>query len=336
MKIFNAAAFFFIGIVTLTVENAGAQEKPVNNKSFSQLVLDNLKFQFPQLNEVPVEKLQLDSLVQIPNTGFSSGTVKFGTGVNQAILIEGDSKVYLLASPPINLLPSQELSAAKLKRLADEVRKVSESKALLEKAIVDAPVRGNVEAPITIVEFSDYQCPYCAKMATELTGLQKSDEKNTRLIVLQYPLEEIHAWARLAAVAAECASQQNTDGFWVLNDRFYSEQKTITDKNLLEKGTEYLADTSVDITQWKNCLMNAASPAHKKAQEKINQSLQVAKEMNVEYTPTLFINGKKYNGPTDMTEIRKRISSVLDESQRSDLTDTVERGIDKNLAFETK
>src|SRR5207248_3261 len=98
----------------------------------------------------------------------------------------------------------------------------------------DRPTLGPADAPVTIVEFADFECPYCAKAFSEIETLVNNTYKGkVRLIWKNFPIQG-HAWAEQAAIAAECVRQQNPQAFWTIAGDFYRDQSDITPQNLRE------------------------------------------------------------------------------------------------------
>src|SRR6185437_1577541 len=98
----------------------------------------------------------------------------------------------------------------------------------------DRATLGPASAPVTIIEFADFECPFCARAFSEVETLVNTTYKGkVRLIWKNYPLN-VHPWAEQAAIAAECARQQNPEAFWAFARSFYHDQSDITPQNLRE------------------------------------------------------------------------------------------------------
>ena len=171
---------------------------------------------------------------------------------------------------------------------------------LLEDAIAipvaGAPSLGPEKAKITLVEFSDFQCPYCAVAAPVFGALLKAYPDQVKLIFKQYPLE-IHDHALLAAAAALAAKQQNK--FWEMHDVMFANRHNLSREQLLvmAKGIGLnMAKFQADLD----------SPEIKKA---VEQDVRDGDDARVEGTPTLFINGQRYNGPLNATALK----AILDQ-----------------------
>jgi len=166
---------------------------------------------------------------------------------------------------------------------------------LLEPAVslsvAGSPSVGPANAAITLVEFSDFQCPYCAVAAPELHRVMRVFPQQIRLVFKQYPLE-IHPLAPLAAVAALAADRQGK--FWDMHDAMFARRHSLDRDGLIATAT----DIGLDITQFTSDL---DSPKVKAA---VDQDQREGDKVGIQGTPTLFINGQRYNGPLNLLALR--------------------------------
>ncbi|HUB83680.1 MAG TPA: thioredoxin domain-containing protein [Bryobacteraceae bacterium] len=152
------------------------------------------------------------------------------------------------------------------------------------------PVLGPAGAKVTIVEFSDFQCPYCALAVAKLNAVLKAYPKDVKLIYKQYPLE-IHSQAALAAEAALAAQKQGK--FWELHDAMYADRTHLTRQNILAMAGKIGLDMKRFQQDWD-------SPAVKQA---LAREQKQGDEAGVNGTPTIFIDGKRYNGELELDAI---------------------------------
>jgi predicted DsbA family dithiol-disulfide isomerase len=165
------------------------------------------------------------------------------------------------------------------------------------------PALGPHDAPVTIVEFSDFQCPYC-KRFNEILHDVSLDHENARVVFHHFPLVG-HAWARTAAQAAACAQMQSDDAFWSMHNKFFDGQAAINVENIKQKAAEYAQNSKLNIDQFKSCLDNDLSLGI------IFKDEDLASANNVTATPTLFINGKRVQGVKD----EKELLALIKEAQ---------------------
>jgi protein-disulfide isomerase len=173
---------------------------------------------------------------------------------------------------------------------------------LREEVASEGPSRGPVDARITIVEFSDFQCPYCLKIEPRLQQLLEKYPREVRLVYRQLPLSELHPDAMNAAKASVCANEQGK--FWPMHDALFANPKAV--------GVEQLQSTAarlrLDPQRFAACLDSAA------AAELIQKDTDVSNELAIPGTPGMFINGRFVYGAVSFQELE---SIVEDELQRT-------------------
>ncbi len=157
------------------------------------------------------------------------------------------------------------------------------AKKTLEKGIT-GPSRGPKNAPVTIVEFGDLQCPACKAAQPAIEGLIAS-EPDARFVFQNFPLE-MHNWAAKGAAYADCVAQASNDAFWKFIAKTYETQSDITAENADEKLTALAEGAGVKGADIAACAATPVTKAH------VDASLALGKSVNVTGTPTLFINGR--------------------------------------------
>ena len=145
--------------------------------------------------------------------------------------------------------------------------------------------RGPTNAPVTVVEFSDLQCPHC-KEAQPTVDKLLNDEPSVKFVFQQFPLPS-HEWAAKAAAYADCVGRSNSAAFWKFVNGAYAAQSEITPANADEKLTGIADSAGVKGSDIAAC---AAKPDTK---ARIDKSIELGKAVGVNGTPTLFINGRK-------------------------------------------
>jgi protein-disulfide isomerase len=153
----------------------------------------------------------------------------------------------------------------------------------------DAPSLGDPNAPVTLVEYSDFECPVCRGLHDALRGLLRTYPQ-VRVIFKDYPIEQIHPWARTAALAGRCAYNQNPSAFWKIYDLIYDQQDLISAENAWTKMTDYAAQANLDTNAFKTCM---GSP---EAAAAIDASRANGDKLDVNSTPTVFVNGRRMVG----------------------------------------
>lgn len=164
--------------------------------------------------------------------------------------------------------------------------------------IKDAPSRGPEAARITIVTFSDFQCPYCAMAAPKAVALAAQYPKDVRLVFKQFPLD-FHSNAYHAAEASLAAHAQGK--FWPLHDKMFANFRQLTRENILRWAEE----VGIDVKTFKADLDSG------KYRPVIDREVKEGSGAGVMGTPTFFINGKRYNGPFELDALKPILDAEL-------------------------
>lgn len=181
--------------------------------------------------------------------------------------------------------------------------------------VKDRPVRGNTNAKVTIVNFDDFQCPFCSRMhATLFPSLLQSYGNRVRVIYKDYPLVEIHPWAIHAAVDANCLGSQNNDAYWDFADYVHGNQKAIAGNNPAEAFANL--DNAAKAQGQKHQLDQSKLQAclQKQDETAVRASMAEGDKLGVDSTPTLFINGEKLSGAIPEQEMRAILDRALNEA----------------------
>ena len=152
-----------------------------------------------------------------------------------------------------------------------------------------APALGNPRATVTLVEYSDFQCPVCRSLHDALRGLLPNYPQ-VRVVFKDYPLETLHPWARTAALAGRCVYQQDPAAFWKMYDFIYDNQEVISAENAWTKMTDYAGQAGVSQDAFRACMAGPEAAAAVDASKANGQLLEVNS------TPTVFVNGRRLVG----------------------------------------
>ncbi len=173
---------------------------------------------------------------------------------------------------------------------------------LLEDAInipiEGAPFTGPEKAAVTLVEFSDFQCPYCAQATPQIENLAKLYPANLKLVFKQFPLD-FHPHAELAAEASLAAQKQGK--FWSMHDALFASRGNLTRDNILALAQQ----NGMDLTRFTGDLDSPAVRAL------VQRDIHDGDQARVEGTPTIFINGQKFNGPIDVSVLQPLVEDQL-------------------------
>jgi len=192
-----------------------------------------------------------------------------------------------------------------------QLKNIPESESVLAKTNTDsAHIRGNPDAPVTLEEFGDFQCPPCGKFSEFVEDLLKEYNSRLRLVFRNFPLSG-HEHAREAALAAEAAGLQGK--FWEMHDTLYREQETWTKApNVRELFESYAGTIGLDVDQFKKDMDGD------KARERVDSDRALADFLGVKATPTLFINNRPVDPKDKNPEgVRAAINAALNEKSQS-------------------
>jgi protein-disulfide isomerase len=163
------------------------------------------------------------------------------------------------------------------------------------------PSFGTPGAPVVIAEFSDFECPYCKELAKTLRdNLLKTYPTEVRAYFFDFPLEQMHPWAKPAALAGRCIFRQSVSAYWDYHDWIFSNQGDITPDNLRDKVLEFAKtkDKDVDSAQLTACIDSRATEAE------VEKSRALGRSLAINQTPTIFINGRRLAGATPWSDLK--------------------------------
>ncbi len=178
------------------------------------------------------------------------------------------------------------------------------------------PTRGVKSSKVVVVNFDDFECPFCSRMhKTLFPEILKEYGDRITFIYKDYPLAEIHPWAIHAAVDANCLAVQNIDAYWDFADYIHANQQEVSnektpagrlealDKLTMLQGQKH----NLDVVKLQSCV---------KAQDEsaVKASMKEADGIGVEATPTLFVNGEKIDGAVPISELRAALDRALKDA----------------------
>jgi protein-disulfide isomerase len=181
--------------------------------------------------------------------------------------------------------------------------------------VTGRPTRGNKDAKVTVVNYDDFECPFCSRMhETLFPGLFKEYGDRVLFIYKDYPLEEIHPWAVHAAVNANCLGAQSADAYWDYADTLHGNQDAIKAKG--HDGWNAELDRLAGAQGQRHHLDVAKLQACVKAQDEkaVRASIHEGDIVGVEATPTMFVNGRKLDGAVPPDEVRLALDQALKDA----------------------
>ncbi len=275
-------------------------------------ILANLKYRLPTLREA---EITLSELEPSDFTDFQQGSFTVNGQQTYRFLVSVESsRLLLLMTDPIDVgLTSEEIDELMIREEQQDREAAQNRHEILRRFAAGMPFRGSADAQITIYEFSDFQCPYCARAFTVMEELLDKYHEEVRFVFLHLPLPN-HDWAKPAAIAADCAAEQDADAFWVLHDQYFTNQRAITRETMLSKSHEWLQGTGIDLDAWHACASDDASAANQGAALKVDVSVATAERFGVTGTPGFFVNGHFLNGAQPLEVFEELIVSIKGEA----------------------
>ncbi len=172
--------------------------------------------------------------------------------------------------------------------------------------VSNVPMRGNPDAKVTIVEYSDFQCPYCGRAYKTLEDeVMKEYGDKVRLVYKNFPLSDIHPWADSAALASACARKQSAEGFWKMYNFLFQNQEAITPENVKEKTEGVIKESGLDAAAFDKCFDG------KDAQDLVTADQSEAETLGVNSTPTFFINGRRLEGALPIDDFKAALDLAI-------------------------
>jgi protein-disulfide isomerase len=216
---------------------------------------------------------------------------------------------------------SHDFLISKDRKTLAHLEKMDISQDLMSKIDVKGrPVRGNGTAKVTIVNYDDFECPFCSRMhSTLFPDILKGYGDRIRIIYKDYPLVEIHPWAMRAAIDANCLADQNNEAYWEFADYVHANQREITPKSQVQGqqpnwteafakldaiAKERAAKHNMDQQKFDACLKKQDDSA-------IRASMAEGDKLGVDSTPTMFINGERTSGAVPEGELRAILDREL-------------------------
>jgi protein-disulfide isomerase len=165
-------------------------------------------------------------------------------------------------------------------------------------------IRGPDTAPVTLVEYGDYECPYCGQAYYVVKELERLDGEGMRFVFRNFPLTSIHPHAERAAEAAEAAGAQGK--FWEMHDSLYEHQQALEDEDLLQYAAQIDLDLSRFVTELREGVYEG----------RVREDFLSGAQSGVNGTPTFFINGVRHDGSWDLDSLFAAVEKAARERKR--------------------
>ncbi len=215
-------------------------------------------------------------------------------GLKQGTLDFGRQQIPVLISDDGNQLIVGEILDSTVDPLQEIMSKIS---------MDNVPVKGSADAPITIVEYSDFQCPFCKRGSDMLPGLLEDYPGKVKIIFKQFPLPN-HNWAKPSSVASLCAFEQGNDKFWAFHDMVFAKQKEINLQNSTDKFNEIAKEIGLDLSKFDACIASGENAA------RVDAEMQEGQAIGISSTPTFVVDGLIVPG-ADLQSVKNAIDSRM-------------------------
>jgi protein-disulfide isomerase len=168
-------------------------------------------------------------------------------------------------------------------------------------------IRGSDEAPVTLVEYADFECPFCGRAEPEIRELLEAEGDELRYIFRHLPLTEVHPFAELAAEASEAAGAQGR--FWEMHDLLFEHQGELRPRDL----QSYAAHLGLDVDRFD------AELHDRRYEKRVRSDIASADASGVSGTPSFFVNGRRHHGAYDLQTLTAAVKTAAKLAQRSSL-----------------
>jgi protein-disulfide isomerase len=260
--------FLLAGVCVAGEPPAGGGSAPAVDKAALEQYLRYAEGFMPEV------KMTIDDPTPSPYPGFWRLSVHLHATHNAL------DKVYYLTADGKSLV-SGSIWDLKQNPFIENVRELDES----------GPTFGPADAKITLIVFSDFECPYCREFAHTLRDtLPQKYPKEVRVIFKDFPIDSLHPWARAAAEAGHCLANQKPDAFWAYHDWIFQHQGEVSQENLREKTLAIAGEQKLDTQKVASCIDSHATKDVVERNEKLGRMLQI------QQTPTFFVNGRMLAG----------------------------------------
>ena len=188
---------------------------------------------------------------------------------------------------------------AELRKGGPAIRVVMDSPRTTITVNPDDPSEGKADAAVTLVEYSDFQCPFCLRVMPTLKQLRAKYGDKLRIVWKDFPLTQIHPQAFVAAQAGNCAREQGK--FWELHDKMFGNQSALQPDAL----KKYAADAGLDAAKFNQCLDSS------KYEARVQEALAAGGRLGITSTPTVFVNGRIISGAQPIEVFQSVIDDEL-------------------------
>ncbi len=220
--------------------------------------------------------------------GYKQGEISFGNNRLPALVSEDGTQMLVG-----NLL---DITQDPFKKVMDQI------------SLENVPVKGSEDAEVVIVEYSDFQCPFCKRASAMIPSLLKEYEGKVKIYFKQFPLP-MHDWAKDASIASLCAYKQGNDKFWAFHDSLFFRQGRISSYNARETFAQIAENIGLDLEKFKKCLET------KKTKDVVEAQFNEGQQLGINSTPTFVVDGMIVPG-ADLGALKRAIDFRLKSEKK--------------------
>jgi protein-disulfide isomerase len=184
--------------------------------------------------------------------------------------------------------------------------------------------QGPVEAPVTLVEYGDYECPYCGQAYPIIKNIQKDLGDKLRFVFRNFPITQVHPHAQQAAEGAEAAGAQNK--FWEMHDRLYEHQQALSNSDL----KQHASALGMDIPRFEGEMSNHIHAG------RVREDFMSGIRSGVNGTPTFYINGSRYDDSWDEETLLETIRQEIVDNERATTSKATQRTANRRVRKGTR
>ncbi len=217
------------------------------------------------------------------------------SGVRQGFLASEGGQIPILVSGD-----RKTIMVGKLENLDEDPAAETSGKISLE----NVPLKGNPKAGVTVVEYSDFQCGYCARAASQVADFLKDYEGKVRFFYKQFPLS-FHKWAEEASIASLCVYDQSNEKFWKIHDAIFEKQSEIKVADARETFSGIARGLGVDMKKYDECVKS------EEARRRVASDMKEGQSIGVSGTPTFVVDGFVISGGANMKALKNAVDYRL-------------------------
>lgn len=294
-----------IGGQTITMDDldkkAGREIFEIRERTLDNMIAEQLlEAEAKKANQTIEQWVRAEAERRVPLVSEQEAEAFFTQ--NQARIPQFQGKTFADAKDMVVQGLTQQKRGEEISKIVEELKKTSGVEVMLEapRVVVKAegPSKGPENAPVTIVEFSDFQCPYCSKAANTVHEVLKAYDGKVRVVFRDYPLP-FHKEAGKASEAGLCANEQGK--FWEMHDWMFANQSGLAVDNLKAQA----GGLGLDTAKFNECLDSG------KFAKTVEANMADGKEAGVTGTPAFFVNGVFLNGAVPMDKFKEVIEKEL-------------------------